>query len=284
MPQDFFVFLANQRKWLVVAIGVIALTLIGAGDWFASGNLLEFFRILCLPVSYFAWFLGRRSGFVVSLVSSGIIVATSSNSPVHAINHRIVYWNGLVWFLFFSLVTFLISDLKAVHMRERELARVDDLTKVPTRVAFNEFAAAEISRARRSRSPMTLAYVDLDSFKEINDRQGHATGDRALVTAAQTMRKSVRNTDLMARLGGDEFALVLPNTSRDAAEKVLNKLLTTLNQSMRQHRWPVTFSIGAVTFLSPPESTDAMIRRADEIMYSVKQAGKNHLRHQEIAA
>jgi hypothetical protein len=145
MPQDFFVFLANQRKWLVVAIGVIALTLIGAGDWFASGNLLEFFRILCLPVSYFAWFLGRRSGFVVSLVSSGIIVATSSNSPVHAINHRIVYWNGLVWFLFFSLVTFLISDLKAVHMRERELARVDDLTKVATRVAFNEFAAAEIA-------------------------------------------------------------------------------------------------------------------------------------------
>jgi hypothetical protein len=118
MPQDFFVFLANQRKWVLVAIGVIALTLIGAGDWFASGNLLEFSVFFVLPVSYFAWFLGRRSGFVVSLVSSAIIVATSSNSPVHAINHRVVYWNGLVWFLFFSLVTFLISDLKAVHMRD----------------------------------------------------------------------------------------------------------------------------------------------------------------------
>ena len=284
MLNDLISFLGRQPRWLLVIGGLIALMLVAVGDWFASGGLLEFSVFFVLPVSYFAWFLDRRAGLLASLISTGMITAFSLNSPMDAMHHRVAYWNGLIWFVFFSLVTFLIADLKALHMRERELARVDDLTKVGTRVAFYEFTAAELNRFRRSNSPMTLAYVDLDSFKEVNDRHGHATGDKVLVTVAQIMRNSIRDTDLVARMGGDEFALVLPNTSRDAAQKVLEKLLTMLSQSMRQHRWPVTFSIGGVTFLSPPQNIDGMIKRADEVMYSVKQSGKNHLRQEEVAA
>jgi len=284
MPKDFISSLGRQPKWLLVSIGLIALMFVGVGDWFASSSLLEFSVFFVLPVSYSAWFLDRRAALLTSLVSTAIIMANSLNSPIHAMNGRVAYWNGLVWLVFFALVTFLIADLKALHVRERELARVDDLTKVGTRVAFYEFTAAEMSRARRSNSPMTLAYVDLDSFKEVNDRHGHATGDKVLVTVAQIMQKSIRDTDFVARLGGDEFALVLPNTSRGAAQKVLEELLAILSQSMRQHRWPVTFSIGGVTFLVPPENIDEMIKRADEVMYSVKQSGKNHLRQEEVAA
>jgi predicted signal transduction protein with EAL and GGDEF domain len=155
MLKDFISFLGWQRRWLLVMVGLVALTLIGIGDWFAGGSLLEF------------------SVFF---------------SPVHAINRPVAYWNGLIWLEFFSLLTFLIADLKALHMRERELARVDHLTRVATRVALYEFAG-EISGARRSNSPMTLVYLDLDSFKEINDRQGHATGDRVPVTVARKCGK-----------------------------------------------------------------------------------------------
>ena len=98
------------------------------------------------------------------------------------------------------------------------------------------------------------------------------------------MQKNIRDTDVIALMGGNEFALILPDTGKDAARNVLQKLLAGLTRSMRQHRWPVTFSVGAVTFLAPPESVHQMIERADQLMYSVKESGKNNLRQEECAA
>jgi diguanylate cyclase (GGDEF)-like protein len=85
-------------------------------------------------------------------------------------------------------------------------------------------------------------------------------------------------------MGGDEFAIILPNTGKDAAGEVLSKVLRALDESMLQGKWPVTFSIGAVTFLSPPESLQQMIRHADRVMYSIKSTGKNRLEQKELAA
>jgi diguanylate cyclase (GGDEF)-like protein len=101
---------------------------------------------------------------------------------------------------------------------------------------------------------------------------------------AQSMQKSIRQTDMVARMGGDEFALIFPNTHKDAANRLLTKLLNVLTDNMKRNHWPVTFSIGAVTFRRPPESVYEMIHRADEIMYSVKESGKNRLRQEELAA
>ena len=284
MRHDFINFLANQPKWVLLGIGSVALILIGVGDYFASNKLLEFSVFFVLPVSFLTWFVDQRAGLAGSAGSAGIILTSALNSPRQAFGHQVAYWNSLIWLAFFLLITFLVAHLKILHVRERELARVDDLTKVATRLALYEFAEVELNRARRFQLPMTLAYIDLDSFKEVNDRNGHAAGDRVLITVARHMRRSIRQTDLVARMGGDEFALILPNTGTDAALAVLDKLLTTLTRSMRLNHWPVTFSVGVVTFLNAPESVDQMVQRADEIMYSVKQTGKNHLRQEEIAA
>jgi diguanylate cyclase (GGDEF)-like protein len=283
MPANFIAFLSNQRKPVLITFGLIALMLIGVGDYLASPKLLEFSVFFVLPISFFAWFLSGRAGVLASVLSASTIMGVNRNSPVHEINGSVAYWNAIVWLAFFLLATFVIAQLKMLHARERELARVDDLTRVATRVAFYEFATAEINRARRFKLATTLAYVDLDSFKEVNDRSGHAIGDMVLITVAQSMQNSIRHTDMVARMGGDEFALILPNTNTDAARQILDKLLKLLTESMRQNQWRVTFSVGAVTFAAPPESVHQMIKRADELMYSVKQSGKNRLQHEEQA-
>jgi diguanylate cyclase (GGDEF)-like protein len=284
MQMDITTFLGNQRKTVLAMFGLLALLLLGLGDYLATANLLEFSVFFAFPVSLFAWFQSRRTGVVATIISAAIIMGVNLSSPVHEINGSVAYWNALIWLGFFCLVTMVIAELKVHHDRERELARVDSLTRVPSRLAFYEFATAEISRARRFRLVTTLAYVDIDGFKGINDRMGHATGDKVLIAVARSMQRSIRDTDLVARIGGDEFALILPNTGKDAACKVLEKLMKAVTRSMRQSHWPVTFSIGAVTFLEPPESVDQMIQRADAIMYSVKQSGKDRLRQEEIAA
>ena len=145
MPKDFISFLQNQRRSVLITIGTLALVLIGAGDYFASSSLLEFSVFFVLPVFFFTWFLGGRIGLSISILSAAIILGVNLNSPVHEIKHHIAYWNSLVWLAFFSLLTFLIARLKALHIRERELARVNDLTRVATRVATSTTAASNSS-------------------------------------------------------------------------------------------------------------------------------------------
>ncbi|HXJ89083.1 MAG TPA: GGDEF domain-containing protein [Candidatus Binatia bacterium] len=271
---DFF---HKRSKPALLALGLFAMALVGLGDSLATTQLLEFSVFFLLPVAFFTWFVSRRAGLLASLGSGVIIAGVNSSSPTYVLHGQIAYWNAVVWTVFFVLITFIIADMKGLHIRERELARIDSLTRAATRAAFFEFAADEINRARRSSQPMTLAYLDLDRFKEINDRNGHATGDSVLAAVARGIQNHIRRTDMVARLGGDEFALFLPNTCKEAATKLLGKVLEALANTMRHQGWPVTFSVGAVTFLNAPESVQAMVQRTDEVMYSVKRNGKNRM-------
>jgi len=281
---DVSEFLDKRRKLSLVALGTLALVLVGTVDYFAVGQLLEFSIFFLLPVSFFTWFVNRKAGFIVSAAGAAIILGINLASPIHAAHPRVGYWNALVWLGFFLLISLTIAKLKVLYLGERQLSRLDSLTRIANRLAFYELATAEKNRAQRFGQPITLAYVDLDEFKEVNDAMGHEVGDKLLLWVARTMQKNIRQTDFAARMGGDEFALILPNTTKDAASLVLNKVLRKLNRRMKQNHWPVTFSIGAVTFLTPPESLQEMIKRADDAMYSAKTRGKNRLEQEEIAA
>ncbi|HET7872999.1 MAG TPA: GGDEF domain-containing protein [Terriglobales bacterium] len=234
-----------------------------------------------IPVAYFTWFIHRKAGTMASAVSAAVTWWANIASPLHIAHTAVAYWNALIWLGFFISITFIVAALKSLHDRERQLSRVDSLTHIGNRLAFYEFATAERNRAGRKNQPITLAYLDLDGFKEINDRLGHQMGDKVLVSVAQTMQRSVRQTDMVARMGGDEFALILPDTNKAAANTVLEKVLAMLEHAMRQKGWRVTFSMGAVTFLAQPVSVQEMIAGADQVMFSVKNSGKNRLQ-QEI--
>ena len=188
----------------------------------------------------------------------------------------LAYCNAVANLGFFLIVAWSLSTLKIALSS----ARTDCLTGVYNNRGFFDLAKAEFARCRRWRQVLTVAYIGVDDFKVINDRLGHRMGDTLLKTVASALRQHIRATDAVCRLGGDEFTLLLPGTDSGGARTVLRKLQHVSSDAMRQHQWPVTFSIGAVTFLSPPERVETMINRADCVMYAAKQAGKNRIRHE----
>jgi diguanylate cyclase (GGDEF)-like protein len=187
------------------------------------------------------------------------------------------YWNVAVRLGYFVIVSLALSRLRIAFERERAFARLDPTTGIANGRAFAELAGAEIERARRYHHPLTIAYLDLDNFKTVNDRFGHGTGDRVLSTVGRTLQERARTTDIVARPGGDEFAILMPEAGADAAQALLTRIQSALAETMRQNGWPVTFSIGSVTFSAPPENVEKLIEKADALMYSVKSSGKNRI-------
>ena len=183
-------------------------------------------------------------------------------------------------FGFFTVTTYLLSALKASYKRERRFAYTDDMTGLANRRFFHELLQIEIDRAYRYAHHLTIAYIDVDDFKHVNDQFGHATGDALLQSIAAIMTSQVRNIDIVARMGGDEFALLLPETDYESAQIVLERLHARLLEPSENQPLSVTFSIGAVTFLALPNSASLAIERADQIMYNVKKSGKNRLEHE----
>lgn len=137
----------------------------------------------------------------------------------------------------------------------------------------------EIDRSTRYQHPLTIVFLDVDDFKAINDNFGHSVGDKVLMTVARTMQQSLRKTDVVARVGGDEFAILLPEAGTDAARAAISKMQRELLDEMHANHWNVTFSIGVLTFNTPPSSVDESINMADKTMYLVKNRGKNNIRY-----
>ncbi len=152
---------------------------------------------------------------------------------------------------------------------------MDDLTTAVNRRAFQDVATSEMQRLRRHQRPLTIGYIDVDNFKVVNDTLGHSVGDLLLKTVVSTLGAHLRMVDTVARLGGDEFAVLLPETDRDAAQVVIDRLCHFLLMEMRRHDWPVTFSIGVVTYYEAPYSIDELIGIADTVMYGVKNNQKD---------
>jgi diguanylate cyclase (GGDEF)-like protein len=146
--------------------------------------------------------------------------------------------------------------------------------------AFAEVARREIANAHQLQFPISIAYLDCDNFKAVNDASGHHVGDEVLRVVARSIAGQLREFDLVARLGGDEFAILLPGASVAMADKAVLRVRRELLAAMARRGWPVTFSIGVITFLTPPADPDEAIRISDCAMYAVKGNGKNRVLHQ----
>lgn len=249
---------------------------------YATGDysLIVFYLV---PVALAAWFAGRYSGlFFCLLVLGARIIADESASPATYSHSLLHYWNVGIECLFLIVMSLLFSTLRRTLDGEKRMARVDPLTGALNRRSFFELADYELIRSRRYGHAFCVAYIDLDDFKQVNDTLGHHTGDQLLGGVVACIRGTVRKSDLFARLGGDEFVLFLPETSSHAALALLNKLHGQLNEAMAAYTCRIGFSIGAVTYLTAPATMDEVLRTADDLMYQVKQGGKNKIMHTEI--
>jgi diguanylate cyclase (GGDEF)-like protein len=236
-----------------------------------------------LPISLVAWLVSRRAAIYISLASAFGYFLTEQltghfdNRPLHS------YFNALAQLGAFLFVTYFVSALRRSHLQERQLARTDDLTGAINRRSFFEASQQEINRSRRHRHPFTVAYMDVDDFKLINDRYGHSIGDVVLKSVSQVIKSSIREIDVVARLGGDEFVILMPETDEEAAQAVVARVHGSIMNKIYEHGWPITFSIGVVTWATPPRTVDIMLKQADDTMYEVKNSGKNQVTHYKLS-
>lgn len=159
--------------------------------------------------------------------------------------------------------------------RERAQGGTDELTQLESRRAFYELAGREFERARRYAHPFTIAYFDLDDFREVSRLFPHQVGDEMLRLVGGAAHRAVRASDVVARLGGDQFALLLAEAGPEAAGAAVKKLQQTLQELAEETGLPLTVSGGVVTCLQPAESLEAAIGAADRLLQGAKAAGRD---------
>ena len=221
-----------------------------------------------------AWYGSLPLGLALCVAASGIWYAADLAAGSTYSAAWIPVWNAGVRLLFFIIIAELLVRLRRALEAQRELAERDGLTGLANSRRFLAAVETEVARSHRYRRPLSLAYVDLDGFKAVNDQAGHATGDDVLETVGRILSHSVRATDLPARLGGDEFAVLLPETDVDQAKEAALKLRVVLETAMQEAGWPVGFSMGVYTSEGRISEADTLIGLADGLMYQVKHAGK----------
>ena len=270
-------FLERRSKPFVVTAALLCVALLGVLD-FLNGPDVSLLIFYVAPVFAAAWCAGRGAGLAVCAASGLSWFAVAHASADHFASPLVAYWNAAVRLGSVVILAHLVASFRRSLAQERELARTDYLTGAFNGRSFAEAAEGEIARARRHGHPFSVAFMDVDDFKLLNDRLGHSAGDRLLRLVADTVRANVRAVDVVARLGGDEFAVLMPETDDRSAEVMLRRVRRQLLEAARREGWPVTFSAGLITWVAPPAGVDEMLRTADELMYTAKRHGKDTVR------
>lgn len=172
-----------------------------------------------------------------------------------------------------------ITQIKQQQQRLEQLAHYDGLTSLPNRTLLHDRLYVAVEGARRSGAQLTIVYIDLDDFKPVNDRFGHAAGDRLLEIISERLTAAVRRSDTVARIGGDEFVLLLSHESVSGYRVLLRRLQDDLAMpvEIEGHRIEISSSMGVAHFPQDADTPEILLRKADQAMYAAKQQGKNKI-------
>lgn len=169
-------------------------------------------------------------------------------------------------------------ELESVIAQAREVAQTDPLTFLFNRRMIVRELQAEVMRAERYGSDLSISIIDVDHFKSVNDTYGHAVGDEVLRQVAHQLREGIRHPDIVGRYGGEEFIILLPNSGAKAAVEQASRLCRRMDATViqvREHAIQVTFSIGVAQLRVGEDTWDSLLNRADNAMYEAKMQGRN---------
>ncbi len=212
--------------------------------------------------------LDTIGGGLSDFVSAQTLRASESNKALESMTEKLAELE--------TQTEHLREDLE----RQRERTQIDPLTGILNRTGYFEMAGKQFARWRRYGGALSLAVIDLDLFKKINDTYGHSAGDRVLSTVATKLQEHIRDSDILCRYGGEEFVLLLPETRREAAGMLVDKLRAEVNQCAFRHKdtpVTVTLSCGVAEFTGS-DTLEAVFERADQAMYRAKADGRNKVR------
>lgn len=234
--------------------------------------------LYCLPIIQAAHLTAvhatRRYDTSLSTVA-GISVAL-----IWSVTELIITWPhfpvmAFLLNLFTRSIAFTVISRVVIKLwREREYAHKDSLTGLANRLELMERLEVEQKRSERLGRPYSLLFIDIDSFKALNDVYGHQVGDDALRVLAHTLIASSRKVDVAARLGGDEFILLLPETDEQSCDVLIQRIRTASEIAFATRHWPISVSIGRTTHTGRSQHREDVIHLADKNMYEIKRQKK----------
>lgn len=262
-----------------ILVGCIFSTIILSLIAYLIGNLFLVYPAFTISIVFGSWFGSKKAGYILSIFTIGLsvfVLMSLSNYNFSIIDYLIF---GFTHLFFYLILSTLVTNFRKAHRFETLAADTDDLTGLLNSRSFYEHLQIELKRSRRYKSIFSLAYIDIDNFKDINDTYGHPIGDSLLIEVGNILRSNLRDTDSIGRLGGDEFSCLFPETNQQNVINIFTNLIPVLRNSMKENKWYVSFSIGVVTFNKLPKDITTAIREADSLMYSVKNNKKNNIQY-----
>lgn len=261
----------------IFVISLVTTLSVGYFDYLRGGDV-SMMLLYAVPILLAARYCGTSEGVIVAAGAALCWFVVNISAQQKGVSDAVISWNALSRLGIFALLAYAVSlqvALKKALERERLRARTDQLTGLLNKWAFREQVEDELERASRYRHPLSIAFIDLNNFKDVNDLYGHARGDKLLQAVSDAIREAIRKTDLAGRVGGDEFTICFPETGPEQIRTAIGKLLQCFDITTSQSGWQVTASVGVVTYGEVCDSYDAMLAKADNLMYEAKAKGGN---------
>ena len=279
MHRKIAAFFARRSQFTIGAIAFVLTIVLGYLD-FVTGVEIHFLLLYLVPIFLGSWFVSLELGMGLAMFGSLVWLVADVLGGRSYSHPWIAYWNLLMrtgGFLVFAVTQ---AQLRAKLDEMSALASRDLLTGLPNGQAFYRLVANEINRALAI-EPLTLASVDVSGMQTVNDRFGYPVGDQTLCAIAQTIKQQVPRPDLVGRMSGTSFSVLLPNTTSEAANLILQQVKDALQSERRKYSHPLTFFVSAVSCAQPPKTIAALMHQADRQMDRVKGGQKDTI---QIAA